>query len=141
MKAAKPNLPGFAQLPKTYEALCRMHLPRTLHDDIELDAVTEIIDLMAGHALNKDQSDYLETLSELAEAYESANHKTLPALPPHAFLAAHLENIGMTATEWGKLIGIDRSTASRLLRGERKFNTAHVRKTAEALNLDASLMI
>jgi antitoxin component HigA of HigAB toxin-antitoxin module len=134
MKAAKPNLPGFAQLPKTYEALCRMHLPRTLHDDIELDAVTEIIDLMAGHALNKDQSDYLETLSELAEAYE-------PALPPHAFLAAHLENIGMTATEWGKLIGIDRSTASRLLRGERKFNTAHVRKTAEALNLDASLMI
>jgi HTH-type transcriptional regulator / antitoxin HigA len=141
MKATKPNLPGFAKLPKTYEALCRMHLPRTLHDDIELDAVTQIIDLMAGHALNKDQSDYLETLAELAEAYESANRKTLPALPPHEFLAAHLENIGMTATEWGKLIGIDRSTASRLLRGERKFNTAHVRKTAEALNLDASLLI
>ena len=32
----------------------------------------------------------------------------------------------MTATGWGKLIGIDRSTASRLLRGERKLNTAHI---------------
>jgi len=141
MNATKPIPSSFAKLPKTYEALCRMHLPRTLHDDIELDAVTEIIDLLAGHSLNQDQSDYLETLSELAEAYESANHAALPALPPHEFLAAHLENIGMSATEWGKLIGIDRSTASRLLRGERKFNTAHVRKTAEALNLDAALLI
>jgi antitoxin component HigA of HigAB toxin-antitoxin module len=141
MNATKPIPSSFTRLPKTYEALCRIHLPRTLHDDIELEAVTEIIDLMAGHPLNKDQSDYLETLSELAEAYESANHAALPALPPHEFLAAHLENIGMTATEWGKLIGIDRSTASRLLRGERKFNTTHVRKTAGALHLDASLLI
>jgi antitoxin component HigA of HigAB toxin-antitoxin module len=141
MNATHPTLPSFAKLPKTYEALCRLHLPRTLHDEIELDAVTEIIDLMAGHTLNKDQADYLETLAELAEAYESSNYETLPPLPPHEFLAAHLENIGMTATEWGKLIGIDRSTASRLLRGERKFNTAHVRKTAEALKLEASLLI
>jgi hypothetical protein len=47
----------------------------------------------------------------------------------------------MTATEWGKLISIDRSTASRLLRGERKRNTAHIRKTAEVLHLEASLLI
>ena len=96
---------------------------------------------MAGHPLTADQADYLETLAELAEAYESANHPALATLPPHEFLAAHLENIGMTATKWGKLIGIDRSTASRLLRGERKFNTAHVRKTAEALSLEISLLI
>ncbi len=141
MKATKPTLPSFAKLPKSYEALCRLHLPRKLHDDIELDAVTAIIDLMAGHPLNADQSDYLETLAELADAYESANQEALRHLPPHEFLAAHLENIGMTATEWGRLIGIDRSTASRLLRGERKFNTGHVRKTANALGLEASCLI
>lgn len=141
MNSTKPIPSSFAKLPKTYQALCRLHMPRTLHDEIELEAVTEFIDLMAGHTLNQDQSDYLETLSELAEAYESANHEALPSLPPHDFLAAHLENIGMTATEWGKLIGIDRSTASRLLRGERKFNTTHVRKTAEALGLNPSLLI
>ncbi|MEX1047966.1 MAG: helix-turn-helix domain-containing protein [Akkermansiaceae bacterium] len=141
MNATKPLPASFAKLPKTYEALCRIHMPRTLHDEIELEAVTEIIDLMAGHTLNRDQADYLETLSELAEAYESANHDPLPALPPHEFLSAHLENIGMSAAEWGKLIGIDRSTASRLLRGERKFNTTHVRKTAEALGIEPSLLI
>ena len=141
MNATKPTLPSFAKLPKTYEALCRMNLPRTLHDEAELNAVTGIIDLMSGHPLTADQADYLETLAQLAEAYESANEEVLASLPPHEFLAAHLENIGMTATAWGTLIGIDRSTASRLLRGERKFNTAHIRKTAEALNLEASLLI
>jgi antitoxin component HigA of HigAB toxin-antitoxin module len=141
MKTTKPSLPCFSKLPKTYEALCRLHMPRTLHDPIELDAVTEIIDLMAGHPLTADQADYLETLAELAAAYESANYETPPALPPHEFLSSHLGNIGMSATEWGRLIGIDRSTASRLLRGERKFNTTHVRKTAKALGIEASFLI
>jgi len=36
---------------------------------------------------------------------------------------------------------IDRSTATRLLRGKRKLNTHHIRKTAEALHIDAGLMI
>ena len=99
MKVTKPILPSFAKLPKTYEAICRLHLPRTLHDEIELEAVTGIIDLMAGLPLNADQADYLETLAEPAEAYESTHHEALPGLPPHKFLAAHLENIGMTATE------------------------------------------
>jgi antitoxin component HigA of HigAB toxin-antitoxin module len=93
------------------------------------------------HPLTHDQADYVETLAELAEAYESATDEMPASLTPHEFLAAHLGNIGMTASGWGKLIGIDRSTASRLLRGERKFNTAHVRKTAEALNLEASILI
>jgi transcriptional regulator with XRE-family HTH domain len=44
-------------------------------------------------------------------------------------------------TKCGNLIGIDRATASRLLRGERKPNTAHIRKTAEALGLEVSLLI
>jgi HTH-type transcriptional regulator / antitoxin HigA len=141
MSTSKPTLPSFEKLPKTYEALCRLHMPRTLHDEIELDAITEIIDLMAGHALTADQSDYLETLAELSAAYESAHYDAPPSQPPHEFLAAHLQNIGMTATEWGKLIGIDRSTASRLLSGERKFNTAHIRNTAKALGLEASHLI
>lgn len=47
----------------------------------------------------------------------------------------------MNFTEWGKIIGIDRSTASRIIRGERKLNTTHIRKTADALNIDARLLI
>jgi HTH-type transcriptional regulator / antitoxin HigA len=141
MNTTKPFLPSFAKLPKTYAALCRLHMPRTLHDESELEAVTEIIDLMAGHPLTADQDDYLETLAELSAAYESANYGTPSPQPPHKFITAHLENIGMTAAEWGRLIGIDRSTASRLLSGERKLNTSHVRNTAKALDLEVSNLI
>ncbi len=47
---------------KTYEALCRLHMPRTLRDTIDLDAVTEIIDLMAGHSLSADQADWCASI-------------------------------------------------------------------------------
>lgn len=29
-------LPGFSKWPKTYETLCHLRMPRTLHDEIEL---------------------------------------------------------------------------------------------------------
>ena len=118
-----------------------MHKRGTNHDGIEMEAATESIDLMAGHKLTKDQEDYLTTLADLVAVYEENHIDPLPKLKPHDFLAAHLDNIGMNATAWGKLIGIDRSTASRLLRGERKLNTDHIRKTSEALHIDAGLMI
>jgi len=137
----KSALPKFSALPKTYAKLCMIHMPRTIHDTIELDAATEIIDLMAGHKLNADQEDYLTTLADLSAVYEDAHIDNLPSVAPHAFLAAHLENIGMSATTWGKLIGIDRSTASRLLRGERKLNTAHIRKTSKHLHIAPGLLI
>ena len=38
MDATKTILPSFSKLPKPSEALCRLHLPRTLHDEIELEA-------------------------------------------------------------------------------------------------------
>jgi len=45
----------FSELPKNYAALCAILMPRTIHDEIELENVAEIIDLMAGHRLTKDQ--------------------------------------------------------------------------------------
>ena len=125
----------FADLPESYEALCAILLPRTIHDGEGLDEATRMIDLMAGHSLTPDQEDYLSTLSELVAAYEEATLPPPPELPPHEFLAAHLENIGMSAAEWGRRIGIDRATASRLLRGKRKFSVEHIRRTAQALGI------
>ena len=137
----KKSLPRFSALPKTYAALCRLHMPRTIHDDIELDAATEIIDHMAGHKLTKDQEDYLTTLADLVAVYEENHIAAIPKIKPHELLTAHLENIGMSASAWGKLIGIDRSTASRLLRGERKLNTEHIRKTSAALSINPVALI
>ena len=141
-RTAKNTTPAkFSDLPKTYATLCAILMPRTIHDEIELENVTEIIDLMAGHKLTKDQTDYVDTLATLAADFEDSNVEALPKLAPHEFLAAHLENIGMSASAWGELIGIDRSTASRLLRGERGLNTTHIRNTAKALNIAPKLLI
>ena len=141
-RTAKSAIPAkFSELPKSYAALCAIPMPRTIHDEIELDNVTGIIDLMAGHKLTKDQADYLDTLATLAADFEDGNAEPLPKLAPHVFLAAHLENIGMSASAWGELIGIDRSTASRLLRGERGLNATHIRNTAKALAIAPELLI
>lgn len=131
----------FSDLPKDYAGLCAILMPRTIHDEIDLENTTKLIDIMAGHHLTEDQADYLNTLATLAADWEDQNLVALPKLPPHEFLAAHLENISMSASKWGKLIGIDRSTASRLIRGERSLSTTHIRKTAEALNLAPELLI
>jgi len=141
-RTAKNTTPAkFSELPKTYAALCSILIPRTIHNKIELGNVTKLIDLMAGHKLTKDQSDYLDTLATLAADFEDQNVETLPKLAPHQFLAAHLENIGMSASAWGELIGIDRSTASRLIRGERGMNATHIRNTAKALAIAPELLI
>ena len=47
----------------------------------------------------------------------------------------------MSASAWGELIGIDRSTASRLLRGKRGLNASHIRNTAAALSIAPELLI
>ena len=96
---------------------------------------------MEGHKLTNDQADYLDTLATLAADYEDQNMEPLTKLPPHQFLAAHLDNICLSASAWGELIGIDRSTASRLLRGERGLNTNHIRNTAKALSIAPELLI
>ena len=141
-RAAKNIMPTrFSALPKSYAGLCAILMPRTIHDQFELENVTAIIDLLAGHALTRDQADYLDTLATLVADFEDQRVAALPTLAPHEFLAAHLKNIGMSVSAWGKLIGIDRSTASRLVRGERKLNTTHIRHTAEALALPRKLLI
>lgn len=139
---AKTSVPTrFSEFPKSYAGLCAILIPRTIHDEIELDNVTEIMDRMAGHKLTKDQTDYLDTLATLAADYEDQHVPGLPKLEPHEFLAAHLQNIGMSVSKWGELIGIDRSTASRLVRGERRMNTNHIRNTAKALHIAPELLI
>lgn len=140
--AAKTSTPtSFPEFPKNYSALCAILMPRTIHDEIELENVTDIIDLMAGHELTEDQADYLNTLATLAADFEDQNVPALQKLAPHELLTAHLGNIGMSASKWGALIGIDRSTASRLLRGERRLNATHIRNTAKALAIAPELLI
>ncbi|HEY7495561.1 MAG TPA: type II toxin-antitoxin system HigB family toxin [Candidatus Tectomicrobia bacterium] len=76
----------------------------------ELAHATEIIDMLAGHDLNADQTDYLDVLSTLVEAYENT-HGPLddPALCGLDILRALLAEHGMSAADLARLPGVYRS--------------------------------
>jgi len=144
MSITTTKAPKFDHLPKDYTGLCQLLMPRPIHDEIEYENVLEIMNVLAvagEEKLNQDQSDYLEILTDLVEKFDQDTLEPLPKLPPHVFIKTHLEDIGMTATEWGRRIGIDRGLASRLLRGERRLSVEHLQRTTDALNLPRGVFI
>ena len=63
MKTSRLGLPGTP--PASYEALCRQHLPRKIHDAATYQNAVEVVDWLAGRKLNPDQEDYLDLVSDL----------------------------------------------------------------------------
>lgn len=125
----------FAKLPKDYEGLCRVFLPRPIHDDAAFQNTVEMADIFAGQRHNRDQADYFEVLCGFIEDYENATEpETKP--PSTLELLNHLlETNDMTATAFGELVGVDRSTASRILRGERNLTVPHIKILCERFKL------
>jgi hypothetical protein len=58
---------SFQDLPKAYNVLAGILMPRPLHDKIDLENATEIVDLIAGHKLNNEQEDYLDAVATFIE--------------------------------------------------------------------------
>ena len=144
MSISTTKAPKFDQLPKDYLGLCKLLMPRPIHDEIEYNNMVEIMNVLAvagEESLNHDQADYLDILTDLVEKFDQDTLEPLPKLPPHIFIKTHLDDIGMTATEWGNRLGIDRGLASRLLRGERRLSVEHLQKTVEALKLPHGVFI
>lgn len=135
--AAKP----FHKMPRTFQDLCRMLPPRPIHDRVSYENAIEVIEAMAGHDLNQDQQDYLETLSQLAGAYEDTHHhKDLSHITPLESLRYLVEQNGMTASSLGELLG-NRSLGSKLLRGERELSKTHISRLCEHFKVSANLFI
>jgi len=130
-----------AKLPKTYRELCGLHMPRRIHDDTELEAAQEIIDVLAVLPIRTpDQDDYLETLAELVEAYEEQSVKFTqrPGLETLKFLLA--EN-NLTASDLSRLLGTDISLGYRILDGERNLTTRHIKKLARHFHVGPEVFL
>jgi len=130
------------QMPRMYEGLVRLFVPRPIHDDVELDNVTEIVNRLAtlDHP-TQDQADYLDILSGIIETYENAHHAIdttgNTALETLRFM---LGESGMTASDLGRLLG-SREIGSKILRGERSLSKAHIKKLAEHFHVSADLFL
>ena len=121
----------FRDLPKTYEELVRVLPPRPIHDQVAYKNTMELIDILAGHRLNRDQGDYLETLSILVERYEA---EILPDpaedAGPLDVLKVLMEEHGMNGSDLGRLLG-NRTLGYAILKGDRELSKAHIRRLVE----------
>ena|SRR5688572_24069225 len=139
MKGARKQI-RFDQLPRDYSALCRKFLPRPIRDRVDLENVTEIADVMAGHKLSKDQSDYFEMLCQLIESYE-AEQTPKPRVSGAEALRHLLQEHGMNGADLSRLLGAHRTLGPMILRGERKLTVDHVRTLSEHFKVSAELFL
>ena len=135
MKTTARTATPYAKIPKTYAGLMALHLIRPVHDQVDADNAAEMIDLLAGHALNAEQADYLDLLSELYEKWESAQFPISRASGAE-LLRLVLAERDESAGDLAKLIGVDVSLAYRVLRGERQLTAVQIRKVADSYGLD-----
>ena len=139
MKATKTD---FAKLPKDYSGLCRVLMPRTIHDKVDFGNVTEITDAMAGHKLTADQEDYFDLLCRLIEDYDQ-EHAELgtPKVTGLEALQHLLDAHDMTAADLARMLEVHRTLGGMILRGERQLTLAHVRTLAKHFSVSADLFL
>ena len=140
MKTIAQTATPYARIPKTYAGLMAWHLIRPIRDQVDAENAAEVIELLAGHALNAEQSDYLDLLSDLYEKWESAQFPLSRARGAE-LLGLVLTERGETAVQLARLLGIDVSLAYRILRGERQLTAAQIRKTADTYGLDPAALL
>lgn len=88
---------------------------------------------------NSKESDELEVLSILIEAYEKTNYRIEAPNPIEAILF-RLDQLGMSKSELSKLLG-SRSRASEILKGKRKLSITMIRKLNQELGISAQTLI
>ena len=132
----------YEDVPKTYDQLLAMHPLRPIHNDVELDHATEMIDILAGRDMNADQTDYLDVLSTLVEAYENTHYPLDdPAICGLDALRALLDEHGMGAADLARLLGVHRSMGSKLLKGDRALTARHLQMLSERFKVGADLFL
>ena len=132
----------FATLPKDYGELCRnILLPRPIRDRSHYRETLAVTDAMAGHRMNRDQSDYFELLCDLIESWERDHEPRLPDATPLQTLQHLMEAHGMSGTDLGRLLHVSRSQASRILSGERQLTPAHIVTLARRFQLNPSAFL
>ena len=132
----------FADLPKDYPGLCRVFLPRPVHDAVDYANVAEVADAMALHQddFTTDQTDYFDLLCTLMEEYDAANVKW-PKVRGVDVLKHLLEEHALAAADLSRLLGGSRNLGAMILRGERNLTLPHVRKLAAHFKVGAEAFV
>ena len=140
MKTAAKTATALAKIPKTYAGLMSKHLLRPIHDQVDAANAAEMIDLLAGHKLNREQTDYLDLLSDLYEKWEEAQFP-ISAAQGAKLLRLVVAERGEKAGNLARLLGIDVSLAYRILRGERQLTVPQIKIAARNYGLNPAALL
>src|SRR5580700_3523443 len=132
----------FQDLPKDYAALCRVFLPRPIHDAVDYANVVEVADAMVlwHDDFSPDQNDYFKLLCSLIEEYD-AKHVKWPKVTGVDILKHLLDEQGLKAADLSRLLGGSRNLGAMILRGERKLTLKHVKTISRRLHTPADLFL
>jgi HTH-type transcriptional regulator / antitoxin HigA len=132
----------FHDLPKDYTALCRVFLPRPIHDSVDYANVVEVTDAMVlwHDNFTRDQADYFDLLCSLIEEYDSKNVKW-PKITGVDMLKHLMEEHSLSAADLSRLLGGSRNLGAMILRGERKLTLNHVRTLSRHFRVSADLFL
>ncbi len=128
-------------IPKSYEGLVRLFMPRPLHDDVDYRNAVAVLDAMAGFKLNADQEDYFEAIATFVEKYEAEHHAIDGTqMTPVQLIRSLMKEHDMSESDLGRLLG-DRSLGHRILSGERELSKVHIRTLAEHFALNPAALL
>jgi len=113
--------------------------PRKIHDKIEADNATEVIDWVSLRAKNEAQLDYLELLGDLLEEYESPAKE--PGGTPLQLLNYLVKENDISTRDLGKILNVDHSIAARILKGQRGITPGHAKNLGDRFKLKPEVFI
>ncbi len=130
-------------LPASFAELVKIMPPMAIRDDIHHRNTVEMIDrLMQVAKPSRGQSDYLETLVELVEAYEARSHAIdLSKLSGARMLKHVLEQAGMSASDLARLLNVHVSLGSKIVQGERSLTWDHAKRLAAQFQVPPALFM
>jgi len=116
-------------------------LPRPIHTRAGYREATAVAEMMAGRDLSDDQDDYLGALTLFIEEWESANEPKLPAASPAEMVASLMRENDLSGADLAHILGVSRSLASRILRGERNLTTSHIATLSARFGLNSAAFL
>ena len=130
------------QIPTNWKKLVtELYLLRPISTKGDYNRAIHIVDMLAGRTdLNRDQADYLESLSTLIEAYENEHNNFDTDQDPIEILKFLLDENGLNGSDLGRLLG-NRELGSKILNGVRKLSKRHIKILAARFSVEPGLFL
>lgn len=140
MTACMLSLPETA--PESFEGLCRILMPRTIHDKVDFENTVQVLDWIAVRAHTKDQYDYAETLGILVTEFETAHAlRAVAKLSGLDLLKEICKQSQTTQAGLAQILEIEQGTVSKILTGARSITVDHAKRIAKHFNVRAAALL